>query len=223
VRAVSKVPGLKKRLKQLKQHTRATSDLRDLDVLLEELGKPQTPFSADTQQCLRQWLMRCRREEHRALCQQLNAPGYAEALQDWQRFLSSDAYEEALAELSPKRIQALLAERIARHNEALKALLLDAPDAAFHSLRKAVKRIRYLSDINPPTSNAFLSRLKYRQRLLGEYQDLCVRQAWLEAFSASADSTPEQRQECTEWHVALEAQKQTLRKKVLALAPLARP
>lgn len=220
VGAVTKVPGLKKRLKQLQQHTRATSDLRDVEVLLAELERPQALLSPSTQQSLRQWLKACQRKEHRALCQQLNAPGYLEALAEWQRFMASEAYTQALAMLSPKRLQRVIHQRLVRHNAALQALSLDAPDADVHSLRKGIKRLRYLVDLSPLTLKTFLSDVKRRQRLLGEHQDLCVLQAWLAAFNSSAESTPEQRQECAEWHAALDAQKHTLREKVLALAPL---
>lgn len=220
VRSITNVSGLKKRLKQLKQHASATSDLRDLDVFLEELNHTEPPLSAGAQQSLRQWLQGCQRAEHTALCQQLSAPGYLEALEEWQRWLASETCEQALAKLSPKRIQAVLDERVVRHHEDRAALSLDSPDAAFHELRKGVKRIRYLADLHPATSKALLAGLKRRQRLLGEHQDLCVRQAWLEAFSVSKEGTSKERQECAQWQVALEAQKQTLRKKVLALKPL---
>ncbi|XQU07440.1 CHAD domain-containing protein [Halomonas sp. LY9] len=220
LRAITKVPGLKKRLKQLKQHASATSDLRDLDVFLEEFNHTEPPLSASAQQRLRQWLQDCHRVEHTALCQQLNAPGYLEALEEWQRWLASETCEQALGTLSSKRIQAVLDERLVRHHEDVAALSLDSPDEAFHELRKGVKRIRYLADLHPTTSKALLAGLKQRQRLLGGHQDLCVRQAWLEAFNVSKEGTPEERQECARWQAALEAQKQTLRKKVLSLKHL---
>ena len=220
VLAIIKVPGLKKMLKRLKQRAQATSDLRDLDVFLEDLGKTQPPLSASTREGLRQWLQCCQRLQHHTLCQQLSTPEYAEELQGWQSFIASDGVEKALSKLSPKRIQAVLDERIARHNEDLAALSVDSPDADLHELRKGVKRIRYLADLHPEPPEPFLSELKRRQSLLGDYQDLCARQAWLDAFSSGADSTPEQRKECSQWHAALETQKQKLRKKVLALGPL---
>lgn len=188
VRTITKVPVLKKRLKQLKQHARATSDLRDLDVFLDELNHTEPPLAASTQQSLRQWLQRCQQAEHAALCQQLNAPGYLEALEEWQRWLASEACEQALAKLSPKRIKAVLDERLARHHEDMKVLALDCPDAAFHELRKGVKRIRYLADLHSSTSKALLKDLKRHQRLLGGHQDLSLVMSLLPLNARSVSS-----------------------------------
>lgn len=220
VLAITKVPGLKKMLKRLKQRAQATSDLRDLDVLLEELAKNQPPLSTDTRQHLRQWLQHCRQAQRQTLGQQLRAPGYVDELESWQRYIASDELWKALSKLTCKRIQAVLNERITRHNEALAALSPASPDTELHDLRKGVKRIRYLADLNPALAEPLLVELKRRQSLLGDYQDLCSRQAWLDAFNAGVDIPQEQRKECSQWQAALETQKQKLRKKVLALPPL---
>ena len=219
VHAIAQVPGFKKMLKRLKHRAQATSDLRDIDVFLEDMGKTSPPPSSVTRKGLTQWLQASQRERHQTLCQQLNAPEYAEELEDWQRFIASDDVGKTLSKLTPKRIKAVLDERITRHDEDLAALSLDAHDAEFHELRKGVKRIRYLADLNPETPEPFLTELKHRQGLLGDYQDLCTRQAWLDAFSASPDNDPQQQQECTQWRASLEKPKLALRKKVLALKP----
>jgi phosphohistidine phosphatase len=222
VRSITKVPGLKKMLKRLKQRARATSDLRDLDVFLEDIGNTSPPLSFATRQALQQWLQDCQRAEHQALCEQLSAPAYAEEMQNWQRFIASDDVKKALTKLTPKRIKAVLNKRIARHDKDLAALSLDAPDTSLHELRKGVKRIRYLADLNPKVPKSFLAELKHRQRLLGDFQDLCTRQAWLNAFIESADNDAEQKKECASWGASLEKRKHELRNEVLALAPLAR-
>ncbi|OJA04252.1 CHAD domain-containing protein [Halomonas sp. QHL1] len=221
VLSTTKVPGLKKMLKRLKHRANATSDLRDLDVFLKHLSKSPPQLSARARQGLKQWLQGCRQEQHEALCQQLNSLEYAEELQGWQTFLASNDFGKALSKLTPKRINAVLSERMADHDNDLAALSLDAGDTPFHTLRKRVKRIRYLADLNPATTQLFLSELKRRQSLLGNYQDLCTRQAWIEAFAESPDSDAEQKLECDAWRASLEAQKQRLREDVLALKPLA--
>ncbi|HSP32160.1 MAG TPA: hypothetical protein VLO13_09180, partial [Halomonas sp.] len=66
-----------------------------------------------------------------------------------------------------------------------------------------------------------LSELKHRQSLLGDYQDRCTYQAWIDAFSASSRKAPKRKQECDAWRASLEEQKQALSKEVMALAPLA--
>lgn len=220
LRSVVKVPGLKKRLKWLKHRARATSDLRDLDVFVEDLSNTSPPLSPGAREGLKQWLQSCQREHHQALCQQLSTPEYAEQVQDWQRFIVSDEVAKALSKFTPKRSKAVLDERIARHDEHLAALSLEASDTTLHELRKGLKRIRYLADLMPETPKPFLSELKHRQRLLGDFQDLCTRQVWLDAFCASVDNDPRQKQECSQWRTALEKPKHNLRKDVLALAPL---
>lgn len=219
--AVAKVSGLKKMLKRLKHLGQATSDLRDLDVFLKYQSTSPPPLSARAHQGLKQWLQGCQQAQYQALCQQLSTPEYTEQLQGWQMFTASDEFKEALSKITPKRINKVLDKRISHQNEDLAALSLDSPDTALHKLRKHVKRIRYLADLNPNTPMTFLSTLKHRQSLLGEYQDLCTRQTWLEAFIESLDSDAEQKRECSSWYASLEVSKQTLHKEVLGLAPLA--
>ncbi|TDO01459.1 MULTISPECIES: CHAD domain-containing protein [Halomonas] len=218
--AAIKVPGLKKRLKHLKHRAQATSDLRDLDVFLESLSEAPPPLTSYSCQALERWLLNRRDEEHAALCQQLVTPDYAEEMQAWRDFISSGNFRKILRKLSSERIEAVLAERIARHDSDLAALSSDSPDAAFHELRKVVKRIRYLAELDPKRHRTFLSKLKRRQSLLGDIQDLCTRQAWIEAFSASSRNAPRRVQECAAWRGALEKQKHSLREDVVALAPL---
>ncbi|MGP9768049.1 CHAD domain-containing protein [Halomonas sp. AOP13-D3-9] len=220
LRSIIKVPGLKKRLKRLKHRAQATSDLRDLDVFLVDLGTTSPPLSSDTLGGLQQWLQDRQWAQHQALCKQLSTTEYAEQLRGWQSFIASDDVKKALAKLTPKRITAVLDKRIARHDTDLTMLSLDAPDDAFHELRKGVKRIRYLVDLNSDTPKPFLSELKHRQRLLGDFQDMCTRQSWLDAFSACPDNDPQHKQACTKWRASLERPKQALREQVLALQPL---
>lgn len=214
-----KVPGLKKRLKRLKRRAQATSDLRDLDVFLESLIETP-PLISRSRQALERWLQARREEAHVALRQQLAQSGYAEEMQGWRDFIGSREFKQALAGLSAKRITTVLNERLDRHDQALAALTMESDDKALHDLRKGVKRIRYLAELDPKRHRDFLAGLKHRQRLLGDFQDLCARQAWIEAFAASSRNAPRRKQECDAWRAALEEQKQALREEVMALAPL---
>ncbi len=221
VLATTEVSGLKKMLKRLKRRAQATSELRDLDVFLETLAETPPPLSPRSRQALQRWLQARQHEQHAALCQQLSAPDYADDIQAWQDFIASRGFHKALRKLSSKRIEAVLAERIARHDGDLAALSCDSADVTFHELRKSVKRIRYLAELEPKHHRAFLSGLKRRQSLLGDLQDLCTRQAWIDAFSASSRNAHRRKQECAAWRAALEEQKQTLREEVMTLASLA--
>lgn len=140
---------------------------------------------------------------------------------DWQRYLASKAFQQALGRLSSKRIEAVLAERIATHDRDLAVISSESDDDAFHDLRKCVKRIRYLAELEPRRHRDFLAGLKHRQTLLGDFQDLCARQAWIEAFAGDARNAPRRREECDAWRTALEKEKLALREEIMALAPLA--
>ncbi|MGM0982219.1 MAG: CHAD domain-containing protein [Pseudomonadota bacterium] len=220
VLATTKVPGLKKMLKRLKRRARATSELRDLDVFLESLTETPPPLSPRSHQALERWLQARHQEQHEALCQQLSTPDYDEEMQDWHGFIASKGFHKALRKLSSKRIEAVLDERIAGHDQDLASLSIDSTDEAFHELRKSVKRIRYLAELEPQRQKRFLEGLKHRQRLLGDLQDLCTRQAWIEVFSTSSRNAPRRKQECDAWREALEEQKRVFREQVISLAPL---
>lgn len=220
VRTTIRVPGLKKRLTRLKGRARATSDLRDLDVFLESLTETPAPLAARSRQALTRWLQARREAAHASLCRQLAHPDSAEAMQDWQGFITSRAFKQALTGISHRRIVSVLIERLDRHDQERAALTSRSGDAAFHDLRKAVKRLRYLAELDPRRHRELLSGLKRRQRLLGDFQDLCTRQAWIEAFVASARHAPRRKRECDAWQAALEQTKKALRTKIMALPPL---
>lgn len=220
VLATTRVPGLKKRLKRLKRRAQATSELRDLDVFLESLAERPPPLSTRSHQALEHWLQSRKQEQHEALCQQLGTTDYNDEMLAWHGFVASRELHKALRKLSSKRIEEVLTERIARHDQDLALLSIDGTDEAFHKLRKSVKRIRYLAELEPQRHKRLLEGLKHRQRLLGDLQDLCTRQAWIDAFSASSPNAPRRKQECDAWRGELEDQKRALREQVIALSPL---
>ncbi|MFO8046516.1 MAG: CHAD domain-containing protein [Halomonas sp.] len=215
-----KMPGLKKRLKRLKHRAQATSDLRDLDVFLESLNTTPPPLSPRLRGDLQRWLHARHYAQHKALCQQLNDPDYAEEMLDWQRYLGSKAFRQVLDQLSSKRIETVLDERIASHDRDLAGLCSESHDEALHDLRKSVKRIRYLAELEPKRHRDFLAGLKRRQTLLGDFQDLCTHQAWIEAFANAARNAPRRKEACDAWRTALEKEKLALREEIMALAPL---
>ncbi|MCL7938956.1 CHAD domain-containing protein [Halomonas sp. ATCH28] len=223
VGAIIRVPGLGKVLKRLKHRARATSDLRDLDVFLETLGQEPPSLSEQTLKTVHDWLEHQGRERHAALCHAMAQPCYARDMAKWQRFLSNKGLRRALREVTPEEVEAVLTERVLRHDADLAALTDDSPDASLHELRKTVKRIRYLAELDPERHRTFLAGLKQRQSLLGEFQDLCTRQTWIRAFSASMPDTGPPggvEKECLDWLDSLEARKAKLHRAVIALDPL---
>lgn len=223
VRAIIRVPGLGKVLKRLKHRARATSDLRDLDVFLETLDQEPASLSEQARKRLQDWLEHQARERHAALCHAMAQPGYARDMARWRRFLSDKGFRQALGAVTPEQVEAVLAERIVQHDADLVALADDSPDTSLHELRKTVKRIRYLAELDPRRHRAFLAGLKRRQTLLGEFQDHCTQQAWIHAcIESMPDAGPSAgaRKECLDWLHSLEARKAELHRAVMALDPL---
>ena len=215
-----KVPGLKRHLKHFKRRAQGTSDLRDLDVFLARLATAPPAAEEGTRRALHGWLSERARGEQQRLCQQLRQPDYAVEMQAWEAYLEGEAFREALARITPARIEAVLAERIADHNRDLVALSLEAPDQAFHDLRKTVKRIRYLAELQPKRHRALLADLKQRQTLLGELQDLCTREAWLATFVESGAAPADASADIAAWQAALQTEKDAQREAIMTLAPL---
>ncbi|MDW7747577.1 CHAD domain-containing protein, partial [Halomonas sp.] len=223
VRAIIRMPGLGKVLKRLKRRAQATSDLRDLDVFLETLAQAPASLSEQARRTLHDWLEHQRRERHAALSHAMAQPDYTGDMARWQRLLSDKGLRRALKAVTPKQVEAVLAERILQHDADLAALVGDSPDDSLHELRKTIKRIRYLAELDPRRHRAFLAGLKQRQSLLGEFQDLCTQQAWVRACIAPMPDAPPPggvKKECLGWLDALEARKAELHRAVMALAPL---
>ncbi|WFM73101.1 CHAD domain-containing protein [Halomonas sp. CKK8] len=223
LRAIFRVPGLGKVLKRLKHRARATSELRDLDVFLETLDQQPASLSEQARKRLQDWLEHQARERHATLCHAMAQQGYARDMARWREFLSDKGFRQALGAVTPEQVEAVLAKRIVQHDADLAALADDSPDSSLHELRKTVKRIRYLAELDPQRHGPFLAGLKQRQTLLGEFQDLCAQQAWVRACIASMPDTPPPggvKKECLDWLDCLEARKAELHRAVMGLDPL---
>ncbi|MCP1676212.1 phosphohistidine phosphatase [Natronocella acetinitrilica] len=215
VLAAVKVPGLRKGLKRLKRRAQATSDLRDLDVFLASLSQQRPLLAPRVQPALQAWLSSRRDVEHQALCEQLASEAYAREKLVWGRFLASGSFRKALRKLTRKRVQTVLTEQVAQHDRSLASITVASPDEALHDLRKGVKRIRYLAELDPERHRDLLSSLRQRQNLLGNFQDLCTWQAWVGEFAAELDGDSDQRAGLNGWLAELGQQKQALRERLM--------
>lgn len=218
IKAMTPVPKLKKALKRIKKRAQATSELRDLDVFLQDVADtPELPHLGAT---LRRWLRDEARERQQTLCKALTSEAYEQDMQRWQMLIESNAFLQALKGLTPQQVNQVLDERIAEHDAQLTELDADSPDAALHDLRKSVKRIRYLADLMPEQHSDLLKRLKPRQKLLGDYQDRSVQLAWLEAFDHEQTLPDDAAQELHAWRQTLIARQAHQRGQIIQLAPL---
>ncbi|MCH4564803.1 CHAD domain-containing protein [Halomonas sp. EGI 63088] len=221
--AIIEIPRLGRALKGLKRRTRATSELRDLEVFLEPLTRQPPPEAGAALTPLIAWLHERIREARRELCHQLQRRAYARDMLEWRDTIASKGFAKALSGLQERQIDRVLRERLARHDAQLVSLTDASPDAALHKLRKRVKRIRYLAELSPERHRRLLENLKPRQERLGDFQDLCTRLDWLDAFTASApsqDLPDASRQAVDRWLARLHECKAERRQAILTLEPL---
>ncbi|MEX0604463.1 MAG: CHAD domain-containing protein [Marinobacter sp.] len=186
---------LKKAVKALKRWGQATSRLRYLDVFIGELALQQHPTCT---QALREGRVQTfyqvwAREEHKRLSDKMKTRAYRQDLTQWRGFIKSEKFKKLLGGLGSDSIQKVLEQRVTHQNTLLQQLSSTTADADVHKIRKMVKRIRYLAELDKPVFRATLKKLKKRQEMLGHFQDLCVRIDFIDAFSNSylAAAVPE--------------------------------
>ncbi|MCE8010070.1 MAG: CHAD domain-containing protein [Billgrantia sp.] len=182
--------GLRRALKGLRRHARVTSELRDLDVMLENLIRQPAGEVRESLEPMVVWLQAQAREVRRKVRENLQRRRYAQDMQAWQELIASPQFTKALARLRTPQIDRALHERLARHDALLTSLDDATPDAAIHRLRKQVKRIRYLAELAPDAYQYLLEQLEERQERLGEFQDLCTQLDWLDSFVNARQERP---------------------------------
>lgn len=172
-------------LAELKGHARATGPLRDLHVLLEDLPE----LCCDNQEieaALRVWFEREAAGLHRKLVKRLQSRRYRESLDHWYHQLDSRAFRKLAGSLRPKDIRKAVGHRIAGFNRRTAELMHTSPDEDIHRLRKQLKRIRYLMELDSRAWRPALKTLKDRQALYGDFQDLHVQIDLMDRFGRAA-------------------------------------
>ena len=216
---------LKKGIKGLKRQGQETSHLRDLDVFLETLSSwREVPERRDAIDALdlEHLFRRKRAGEHHRLCQVLDGDQYAQDMKRWGKLVHGDTVTRLASGIKRKRIRSTLDEQIARHDRLFGALGPEARDADFHQVRKSLKRVRYLIDLDPARLAGNISGLKARQKLLGRFQDRHVQMTLLDEI-AYMDLTNRQRSALNGLIDQIRTEKQKARNEILALEPLAGP
>lgn len=175
-----------------------TSPVRDLDVLAEDLpdlGAKVVPELADGVDLLAVVLGEERDSEHRDLIEALDGERYRVLLRRWEAMAS--VYRVGGGEPGPdsrRRAGEVVDRLIARSFDRLRrrgaAAVASEERQAWHDLRKAVKRFRYLTAGFVPMypDGAFdpvLKRLSGLQDALGRLQDHHVQASILEEVGAA--------------------------------------
>ncbi|WP_190294943.1 CHAD domain-containing protein [Marinobacter sp. R17] len=214
--ALSGDKALKAPIKRLRRHAQATSALRDLDVfnetLLAWLNDPEFQDALKTTGVPQAFRAR-QREAQLAFAQHIDARDYLDDRENLQSFVRSNRLKAILDSLDKHRTREALDARIADHNARLVALSDLSPGEDFHRLRKCLKRIRYLADLDRALPKAFRKDLKQRQTILGDFQDRHIQLVFMQTYQAEAD--PEGR--LTPLIERLSGQKQADRQRILTL------
>lgn len=195
--SVSEISGdsdLRKAVKIMKRHAKATSQLRDLHVLLAELERWQ--LKAETQSALvssgaRSHFANLADLEHRALAKRMAGKKYRKDMDSWHQLITSRHLEKITRKLTTADIRKALNKRITQYNSLTQQLSPQAPDEDYHSLRKLLKRIRYLAELDKPAFQEMLRQLKHRQQRFGDFQDLHVQIDMLTTFRNSIATEPD--------------------------------
>ncbi len=208
---------LKQSIKQLKSQAQATSPLRDLHVFLQDLPA-LCEHNSELQTALSTWAETETDQEHRALVKRLESKRYRDATHRWEDQIHSRQFRKLAGRLTPKDIRKAVENRIREFNRRTAELLHNSPDDDIHRLRKLLKRIRYLMELDAKGWKRPLKTLKYRQELYGRFQDLHVQVELIRAFRARAPETlPGAVDGLKE---RLEQQKADARRQILALGGL---
>lgn len=185
---------LRRAVKTLKKHAQATSQLRDLHVCLADLNRWQ--FEEDIQAALTSsgassYFSNLADLEHHALTRRLTGKKYRKDMDDWLRVITSRHFEKIIRKLTTEDIRKALHKRIQQYNALTRELTRQAADDDYHRLRKLLKRIRYLAELDKPAFRGMLRQLKHRQQRFGDFQDLHVQIEMLTAFRASIAPEPD--------------------------------
>ncbi|MFL1485512.1 CHAD domain-containing protein [Marinobacter sp. LN3S78] len=222
VETISGESALRKGLKPLKRMARRTSQLRDLDVFLHYLDQ-QASDNPRLQRSLRSsgatdFYRHWREQERQSLSGELERKKWHRELTQWEQTITGKVLDRAVGETTPDAIHDTVRERGMLCLGLFRALSTDAPDEDFHEVRKALKRLRYLAELDKGYYRPLLRELKEQQALYGEFQDR-HQQLWL--LAELADSRMDRRLPpvMTELADQIDRERQAAREAILARAP----
>ncbi|WP_273206284.1 CHAD domain-containing protein [Marinobacter subterrani] len=185
VQEVTGDKALARAVKTLKRHANATGPLRDLHVFLQDLPA-LCGDNHEIQAALQVWVGREAASRHQKLVKRLTSKRYHESMEQWLNLIDSRKFHKLAATLSPKDIRKAVERRIKWFNRRTAELMHTSPDDDIHRLRKQLKRIRYLMELDAKTWKGELKTLKDRQQLYGRFQDLHVQIELLGQFQQAA-------------------------------------
>ena len=178
-----------------------SNQLRDLDVYLlkKDAYKAMLPsVLRDDIDPLFDYLRNKRSKALKQVSRSFESDKYRQILQDWETFLNEpqkDAPTTSNAEIS---ILTLAQKRIYKQYRSIvkssNRISKNTDDEKLHALRIECKKLRYLLEFfsslfSRKKMNALIEQLKKLQNKLGDFNDLCVQQAYLLNISEELPST----------------------------------
>lgn len=175
-------------VKRLKRHARTTGQLRDLHVFLKDIpGLCQD--NGELQSALTTWVQGKADKAHQGVIKNLDSKSYRSDMHNWEDFIHSGALKKLAGRMRPDDVSRAINRRLQTFNTLTAETLHDAPDEDIHRLRKQLKRIRYLMELDTKHWKDALKNLKYRQELYGRFQDLCAQADQIHQFLDQAPET----------------------------------
>jgi CHAD domain-containing protein len=172
-------------LKELRIVAGALGEVRDIDVLLEDLdgyiGKLPGP-GREAVEPLRSAWRKQREIARKRLVARLDSKGYREFVDDYLDFTESPGAAELRPPLGqPSQVRDTAGSRILRayeHVRAYQAIITWADVPTLHSLRIEGKRLRYtmeyFSEVLPVSSRGLIAQIREMQDHLGAMNDAAV-------------------------------------------------
>jgi phosphohistidine phosphatase len=176
---------LAKAVKTLKRHARATGPLRDLHVFLQDLPE-LCGDNSEIRAALQIWFEQETANRHKKLVKRLQSKRYHDSMEHWLNLIESRKFQKLAETLRAKDIRKAVESRIKGFNKLTAELMHTSPDEDIHRLRKQLKRIRYLMELDSKTWKSELKTMKARQKLYGRFQDLHVQIELLDQFRKAA-------------------------------------
>lgn len=208
---------LKSHISHLKRHAQATSNLRDLHVFSQDL--PQLCSNQpELLRALEQWVYARVDKQQKKLAKRLASKRYRQSLHSWEEELQSRQFRKLIDKLSTRDIQKSVEHRLRMFNRRTAELLHDAPDEDIHNLRKLLKRIRYLMELDIDSWKSALKTLRKRQDLYGRFQDLHVQIELVSRFASNHPDDPSGALQALLDHLAVE--KDDARRLILSIGGL---
>lgn len=202
---------------QLKRHAQATSHLRDLHVLLSDL--PALCHDDEPlQQSLHHYFSAEAAKEQKRLSRRLSGKRYEKSVAVWEDLIHSRKLHKLSKHLGAFEIRTAVEEKIRDFNRRTAELMHHSPDNDIHRLRKQLKRLRYLMELDQAAWKPALKEIKSRQELYGQFQDLCVQIRLIDDYRSHAPRAFDKAAS----HITdlLKDEKAALRTRILALGSL---